>query len=323
MGRVARYKKTKSFDKLHSGEEYVWGAAETCSKSKKRSQIAERHRKKKMKRKNYLDDTGFDIPSGKDDFDLSDLNVKKEHLNKADGSITNNTSSVKGPVLLDLNPTTKFNTHKIKLGKNTISCVIPQNDREEKAMLKALNIDTTTGCSKRLHERRIEGKKVNESLTAFKKRLKMEAKNALATDYRNGLTNNNNWNSSPEIMSKSDRRKQYLKNKKKKKKAKIHEVISSSVEDMAEEESFITGEQAAAQISFLDRVEEPPVFELLPRGAQNKSKLKLRGLDDRIKSDKTEVMAHEKDIQAIRSKVQAQYAILKAKRIKHHGQLDK
>ena len=44
-------------------------------------------------------------------------------------------------------------------------------------------------------------------------------------------------------------------------------------------DGFITVEQAAAHtsISFLEQAEQPPIFQQLPRGGQNKLKMKMRG----------------------------------------------
>ena len=40
MGRVAKYKKVKSFDRAHSGGEYVWGKNDGRQTKKKRSKQA-------------------------------------------------------------------------------------------------------------------------------------------------------------------------------------------------------------------------------------------------------------------------------------------
>eukprot|EP01083_Nonionella_stella_P249231 862057_1 len=78
MGRVARYKKTKASFNDFKGGEYVWGT-QAISKSKKRSKTAEKHLKKKSKKRDTEND-GFNLPGGKDEFDVSDFVVKKQKL---------------------------------------------------------------------------------------------------------------------------------------------------------------------------------------------------------------------------------------------------
>ena len=99
MGRVSKYKKIKAFDRLHSGGEYVWGSADLRSNKKKRSKTAEKLHQKKLKRKrnknfnannegNFFDNEGFDLPpQGEDEFNLSDLRVKKDKKRRLDDGL--------------------------------------------------------------------------------------------------------------------------------------------------------------------------------------------------------------------------------------------
>ena len=85
MGRVAKYKKVKAFDRKHSGGEYVWGENDGRPKKKKRSKTAEKLKQIKLKRRRDGDIDpfncgvgGYDLPpQEKDDFDLSDMKVKR------------------------------------------------------------------------------------------------------------------------------------------------------------------------------------------------------------------------------------------------------
>ena len=96
MGRVARYKKVKAFDKLtknstHTGRadaEYIWGT-DVGRKEKKRSLTATKlHHQKIKRRKTSSSDAGinhrFDLAPHhiKDDFDLHDIfgSVRREKM---------------------------------------------------------------------------------------------------------------------------------------------------------------------------------------------------------------------------------------------------
>lgn len=313
MGRVAKYKKTKSSLKEYKGGEYVWGT-QTISKSKKRSQTAEKHLKKKLKRRDTEND-GFNLPGGKDEFDLSDFVVKKQKLKKPGEELA--TPPMQQVTVAPSHGFSTKITNKVKIGGKLVSCSIPQNERDEKKLARSLNIDTKTGKStnKAKKEASIEGRRQGESMNAFHKRLKLETQMALADDFNRKKRKEVSEDS--DTITKSQRRKEYMKKKKLKKNAPIH--ISHKEENLpAREESednFITGEQAAKQISFLEQAERPPIFNQLPRGAKSKSKLKMKGVDSNgNKMDKVKIKAEQDAMEAMKRKVQAQYAILKAKR---------
>ena len=81
-----------------------------------------------------------------------------------------------------------------------------------------------------------------------------------------------------------------------------------------EADSLITGEAAVARASFLDQVEQPPVFAQLPRGASKKTheKLKCKQFEAKSKEQKEEsIKAEQNAMEAMRKKVQAQYSILR------------
>jgi hypothetical protein len=364
MGRVAKYKKVKKFDRLHSSGEYVWGSMDGIRpKKKKRSQTAEKLHQQKLKRKKNRilydngdgKDGGFDLPpQGKDEFNLTDLKVKKMKRRKLDEdlistpSLSSSSSSSKDSANFANNTTTTTTDvleSKVKVGNKMVTCTIPQNDKEERRIAKILNIDTKSGLtmtkgSSSDIKKKIEGRRDGESMRAFNRRLKEETKLALAQDFKDRASNKKNKNQhdiqivgdDSAHMSKKDRRKEFMKNKKKLKKRK-NGTYDESMEDNrmydndnddnnnATQSDFITGENAyamtTAKPSFLEQVEAPPTFNRLPRGAEKKSKMKIRGeKDDGKKMDEKSIKAEQNAMEVMRKKVQVQYALLKAKRRK-------
>ena len=351
MGRVASYKKVKTFDKSYSGGEYVWGT-NAGSKSKKRSLTAEKLRKKKLKRRKNGAGFGFgdgseglDIPPEKDDFNLDDFVVKKRKQKRLDHDLvlpkindlpTGRASSSSKHASKDeagVKPSAIVKNEKVKIGNTSIACHIPVDDQEEIKAAKMLQVDPRTGKSTSIQSLRkstIEGRREGESMNAFHRRLKEETKNALAENYKNSKPVKKRQagdGEDEEKMTKAEKRREYSKMRKKKKKGKLN--LSNLDEDDAigyggkdHDDGFITGEEAAARISFLEQAEQPPVFNQLPRGAHNKLKLKMKGVsDDGSKSKKPgkideegKIKAEQDAMEIMRRKVQAQYALMKAKR---------
>ena len=139
MGRVAKYKKIKSFDKQHRGGEYIWGTNKKIEKKKKRSKTAEKYHKEKQqrkRRKGLIDtDDGFDIPfDGKDEFNLTDFKVKKQRLMNdlqenvifQQSSVPTLSSSTKSSSSTNNSWTTtrhpRVYNNKIRIGNKIISC---------------------------------------------------------------------------------------------------------------------------------------------------------------------------------------------------------
>lgn len=351
MGRVAKYKKVKSFDKQHRGGEYVWGSKVIDQKKKKRSKTAEKYHQDKLKRKrrqhnnnSHLEDSGgFDLPpDGKDEFDLKDLKVKKQRIedfqDRMAADVIPTVSST------SLRPAAKVKDTKVRIGGKTITCTIPKDDAEERRTAKALNINPKSGkthsdASNSTHVK-IEGRREGESMRAFNKRLREQTKLALAHDYkkRSGAiknkkdddAGNNNGDDTEGKLDKKERRKEFLKNKKLKKKLgrDYNNIVNDQIQNMntaPDSDGFITGENAIAATtssaattalpSFLEQVEAPPTFNLLPRGAQKISKkskkdAKKAGMDDEA------IKAEQNAMEAMRRKVQAQYSLIKAQRRK-------
>eukprot|EP00979_Chaetoceros_neogracilis_P003486 scaffold602_cov227-Chaetoceros_neogracile.AAC.8 len=128
-----------------------------------------------------------------------------------------------------------------------------------------------------------------------------------------------------ERLAKIQRKKEYAKLRKLKKKGKGRIVVSNDSDDELpvrdgydNNDNFVTGEQA---VSFLERAERPPTFDRLPRGAHKKLKLTIKGVNDDTggKMDEGKIKAEQNSMEIMRRKVQAQYALLKAKRKQQGG----
>ena len=288
------------------------------------------------------DTNGNDAASSiKDDFDLNDLvgSLKKQSRNQLDqlsGTMTHQSS-----VALKSNskPNAIVTASQIQVGNQTLNVSIPKSDREERQMRNSLGKskakDTGSSREKKTMQKRQEG----ESMNAFNRRLKEETAMALAEDYkqnkqsRAGNTKggrNTNGQEDDGVLSKSQRRKEFLNRKKRKKRMRNEpgmefpdeeeEVMARRHQGDGDGDGFITGEAAVARLSFLDQVEQPPVFAQLPRGASKKQKpngkqLKCKEFESKSKLQKEEsIRAEQNSMEAMRRKVQAQYAILKQKR---------
>lgn len=336
MGRVSRYKKTKSFDKQHRGGEYVWGTTELSTK-KKRSKTAEKLLAKKLKRKQRDQTDGFNLPVEKDDFDLRDMVVRKEKRSRLDDALKSQSTTPVVSVAPSLKPKAVVTTNKVNIGGKTVSVTIPEDEVAEKRTARSLNIDLKTGQSKAEKKSSIEARRPGESMTAFKQRMKVEVKKALGENIKQTKGNSSSISedkvdeNGEEKKTRSQRKKEFLNMKKKAKKAKkagvtggyesddyFNEKIMDNNDDSTKG-GFLTGEQAAAQISFLEQADRPPIFEQLPRGAQNKSKLKMKGTEGEkgskiSKIDEEKIKAEQSAMDIMRRKVQNQYALLRAKR---------
>lgn len=326
MGRVAKYKKVKAFDRHRSGAgEYIWGSNNGRPTNKKRSKTAEKLKEKKLKRKRNIDtfdDSGYDLPpTGKDEFDLSDFTVKKiKQQNLDDGLGT--LSPLK--TLSTVSPTAASEItsgDNVKIGNTAVTCHIPQDDMEERKTAKFLNIDTKSGKTKSETAKTIEGRKEGESMRAFNKRLKDQTRVALAQDFQKRSSNNNSSNNNDldgESKGKKEKRKEFMKMKKLKKK-KNSAILDNSEYDgnnsEQDERDFVAEKSTTSVIpSFLQQVEAPPTFNLLPRGATKKSKLKPK--KDHSGMDEKSIKAEQDAMEALRRKIQAQYTLVKAQRRK-------
>jgi hypothetical protein len=302
MGRVAKYKKVKSFDpyskknkgKVNLDNVGIWGFGENGHKEKKKSRRAEMLKSKTKKGKKALD-AGFDLPPQiKDEFDITDMvgTIKTQKAEKVDETFESQYKKVAtatGPV-----------------------ASIPETDREEKKMQKFLkvesNLDKAHKEKAETTAKRVEG----ESKRAYKKRMQEETKDIIRQDR---IVEKN-----PE---RRERKKEFLKNKKNKKRKATLDDDDSDADVPASyndnDDGFITGEQAVKkmgdQVRFGEQAERPPVFRQLPRGAKAKaepSKKAPKGTKPGMTSEQVEAESNAMDI--MRRKIQAQYALIKAKR---------
>jgi hypothetical protein len=304
MGRVARYKKVKACDPFSKenkrksvGGEAVWGLGDDGRKAKKRSRTSEKlraQRKKKTKLDKFVD-REFDAPPGEaDEFDMTDLvGSLKKNTNAPESEIIrispSSSSIPKAPALKASNLEDEQSANRLlKVEKQILSKAEPemQHGRME-------------GESKNAYRRRF----ANETRQLIK-REKMELHN-------------------PE---KRQRKKEFLNNKKKKRKGNNgnDEFDAESDElDVAADEAtstIITGEQAYAkraletQVHFGEQAERPPSFKQLPRKATPKPAPKTMGS---IRSgNEIDIEAQKAEMELMRRKVRAQYALIKARR--HH-----
>ena len=298
MGRVAKYKKIKAFDpysKQNAGRidlenVGIWGLGNNGRKAKKVSLTVQKMRRNR-KRKN-ADDDGFDLPPNDgDEFDMLDLegSLKKQKVElsideayEAERRATNG-----GPV-----------------------ATIPKTDEDERKVARILKVEEKIN---KVEKEKLEKKLVRmegESKKAHRRRTKLEVQQTIKKDR---MVEKN-----PE---KRDRKKDFMKNKRKRGKGTHVESRNSFTRHGANEESdsFITGEQAfrkqADQVKFGEQAERPPTFRHLPRGAKakddkNKAAPKSSGMTE------ARIAAENNAMEIMRRKVQAQYAIIKAKRRK-------
>lgn len=334
MGRVARYKKIKSFDpysKQNGGRIAdslesvgIWGLGDNGRRTKKRSKTAEALHQRKVKRRRAaatakgkqlnndddLDDKhAFDLPPGKeDDFDLEDMvgSIKKETL----------------PSLL-ADPSIRPLGRTVQLPEG-LQATIPETEREEKKMAKLLNIKPDQVLAEHNDKKNSKapaGRMEGESKRAYNKRVKNETRQII----RREVTDRNN----PE---KRKRKNEFLTEKKNKKRKSNHNNHSNNRDDGGDDDEgrgsthydkddLVTGERAAAAsqdvVRFGEQAERPPEFRQLPRGAKNSPK----GASKNSKASSTtkglneqQVAAEQLAMENLRRKVQAQYAVIKMKR---------
>lgn len=306
MGRVARYKKVKSFDlfskrnhdaNLNLEHVGVWGLGVGRKRKKQPSRTAERLRAQRKKAKK---DDDWDAPpnnddgggAGADDFDLNDLtgSLRRQMPPKVE--------DVVAPPVATTTTTIVPTTGRLSSENELLATALV--DKEERHVTRLLKLNKQVEKKKPVvaSEGRMEG----ESKRAYHRRVAKEARQIIR---RENMTTHN-----PE---KRQRKKEYLKEKKKRKK-NSHSGEGAGRESN-EDDDFITGDQAHAerqsQVLFGDQVEAPPVFRKLPRGATTKKT--ATGTSKSLKGTKA-ITAEQEAMDLIRRKVQAQYAMVKAKR---------
>jgi hypothetical protein len=304
MGRVARYKKIKSFDayskknrgKVDLQNVGIWGLGENERKPKKRSRGAELL---KSKKKGKQDDGLFDLPpSEKDDFDMTDMvkSVKKQ--------------KVKNPN--EEEEKAADTAYKVAIKGNVAT--IPKTDAGEKKVARVLNVESQVKETLKKKEAKAHGRMEGESKRAYNRRTKVETRQ---------IIQKTSESKNPEKRLK---KKEFLNAKKNKKKGGFAPVRGSSDRQQSDDDgdTFITGERAVAamedKVHFGEQAERPPTFRQLPRGAKAKEDKTKKSSSSKTKGMTDDQVEAEKDaMDMMRRRVQAQYAVLKEKR-KRSGQ---
>lgn len=320
MGRVAKYKKVKSFDpyskknrgNIDLGTVGVWGLGDDGRRAKKRSRKAEQmhERKNKVKGKKkaknkIIDDGGFDVPPmEKDEFDMSDLlgsvkrrKVETKDILGSDGSQLTNTKPAESK------KNSKVETYdKIVTSTGNVAS-IPKTDEDELKVTRLLRLneqeEKKAEKEKQLRHARMEG----ESKNAYRRRTRAETRQII----KQSTTTKNH--------EKLEKKKEFLKNKKKNKKRKGGVWGSYNDADNCDD-TFDDTPSYDTSVRFGEQAERPPIFRQIPRGAKGKSKTMTQS----TKSVKTEGMsehqinAENNAMDLMRRRVQAQYKAIKSKR---------
>ena len=225
MGRVAKYKKVKSFDpysKQNRGNidlpsVGVWGLGDNGRRKKKRSQKAEKMHARKLKQKSkkykgdkFMDDGGFDVPPTEtDEFDMADLvgSIKRQKVETKDllgsSSITTTTAA-----------TTTMNQNKRQTPEEYDQIVtkdgnvahIPKTNQDETKVNKMLKLQEQFDKKSSLMATKSYARMEGESKNAYNKRTRAETRQIIKQT--NTVKNH----------EKLARKKEFLKQKKKRKK---------------------------------------------------------------------------------------------------------
>lgn len=276
-----------------------WGEGDSGRKTKKRSKTAEKMQARKKFRSEEL---GFDAApdgDGMDDFDLKDMvgSLKKQKpviisLKKAEVPVEKKSLVSKDDSKPDAPSTAGTPAGAISLA-------------QEKRDARILNIDPEKNSRQEatIVQPRMDG----ESKKAFQKRMQMESKRAIRNER---MQDNRN----PEKMK---RKKEFMNAKKKAKKNKGRQDLDEDSRPPPDNDYdidiMVTGERSTQQVAFGEQVQRPPTFQILPRGATAKRKMTGGKASNNGMSDAQRKAEHNA-MEIMRLKVQAQYAIMKAKR---------
>jgi len=311
MGRVARYKKVKSFDpyskqnggRINLNHVGVWGLGSDVRKTKKRSRTSEKLRSLKRKRgKDGGDNTtrgdphGLDTaPEGGDDFDLADL---VGSLKKKSNSPFKNESII-------LSATAAAAPEKTKSPEQAL--------KEERKVHRLLKIEQQEEEKKRKEMEQSMERVEGEKKWDYRKRVRKETGQAIRKER---IKNSNS--------QRQQKKKEFMNNKRKKKKDRgkkcAPQVEQNDSDSGDEQDTLITGEAAVAAtqdvVLFGEQAERPPTFRQLPRGAKAKAEI-----DEQTNKTKKPKLMQEEDVRAehyamekMRAKVQAQYALVRKRR---------
>mmetsp|Transcript_6437 Transcript_6437/g.7410 ORF Transcript_6437/g.7410 Transcript_6437/m.7410 type:complete len:347 (+) Transcript_6437:45-1085(+) len=338
MGRVAKYKKVKSFDpysKKNGGKVDlptvgIWGLGDDGRKIKKRSQKAERMRAKKNKdikrstKNRGNDDGGFDAPPTEaDEFDMTDLmgSVKKQNLETNDilGVAASASASSKINTTNNKNTSTDEVYDKVVLSTGNVAN-IPKTDRDETKVTRLLRLDKQeeqkSEREKQVSQARMEG----ESKRAYSKRTKAETRLIIKQSM---VTKNH---------EKLQRKKDFMNNKKKNKKRKggtyssfhgdVGDGDGNNYDESNNNNRYNKDVKSFKEdiVQFGEQAERPPVFRNVPRGVvksqvnkTTKAQTTMKVRQSKGMSD-DQVELEKKNMEVMRRRVQAQYAAIKSRR---------
>jgi hypothetical protein len=336
MGRVAKYKKVKSFDpysKKNRGNidlptVGVWGLGDDGRRAKKRSQKAEKmharkHKLNGKKGNRFLDDGGYDAPvMDKDEFDMADLmgSVKKQKLETADtlgGTDVSKNASLVASTKKGIQKATSESYDKIVTSTGNVAN-IPKTNEDELKVTRLLRLDKQEQQKSEKEKQSGHARMEGESKRAYAKRTRAETREIIK---QSTATKNH---------EKLQRKKEFLKNKKKNKKRKRGGLYSYD-EDENNDGGAYDGSSNAAEggrakdsssddpVRFGEQAERPPIFRQIPRGAKSKSSATIKAAAA-AKSTKIERMSEqqieaERDaMELMRRRIQAQYKAIKSKR---------
>ena len=287
MGRVARFKKIRACDpysRENKGRVVldrvgVWGLGNNGRKPKKRSLVAQRLQARKLKRRNGMkrDDEGFDLPpQDEDDFDTGTFVVQKK-------------------------------TKPLSL-EDVEAAVVQQSPREakkeESRINKLLKIDAQVEAKTKAVP--VPEKLPGESKGAYRKRVHAETRQII-----------NETKQSKRSGKKKEKKKEFLRNKKLKKRGLVS-VSGDGNEDNGSDYDDLDKNAGPSfdAPKFGEQAERPPEFRALPRGAARKQPdpRKTASTKKRKSMDDDDVAAEQQAMEAMRKKVQAQYALVRQKR---------
>ena len=331
MGRTARYKKIKSCDpyskknggKVSLGTVGIWGLSDNGAKPKKRSRTAERMRQEKinrrLKRQKHapIDPSAFkragnglDRPPSdtEDDFDMADLQGSLSQQKPAFQDLDEkNTSSL---LTLKSSKPTNHDSNGDDDDDDTFKPpekdIIDRKEMREARDLLSKSSAAVNDAGNKKGAAKTADRLANESKNAYNKRVKAETRQIIKQQKARDLN--------PE---KRLRKKEFLKAKKQKKKGKGSQAAAGNSNNFSNryDHQYDSDDDRRRQSAedtphFTVQAERPPTFHSLPRGASAKKKVTS---NHKMSTDK-DVQREQANLEKMRQQVQAQYAIIKAKR---------
>ncbi len=316
MGRVAKYKKVKSFDpysKKNRGNVDlpsvgVWGLGDNGRKKKKRSLKAEKMHARKLKQRSksktgnkFMDDGGFDVPpTDKDEFDMADLvgSIKRQ---KGEKDLLGSNQAI-----INAQRQKSENYNKIVTSTGAVAN-IPKTDEDENKVNKLLKLEQQmkkqSQQQKQLSHARMEG----ESKNAFNKRTRAETRQIIKQT--NTVKNH----------EKLAKKKEFLKQKKKRKKGGYNNNYYGDNNDNDNDndnDDQRDGKRQATDVPvrFNEQAERPPIFRQIPRGAQKKNNTSTIKEQKQTGMSEHQIEAEKNAMELMRRRIQAQYKAIKSQR---------